>query len=176
MNILLGVCGSIAAYKSAQIVREFIKAKDEVKVIMTKSSTDFITPLTLSTLSKNPVYTDMYNSKTGEWVNHVQLSDWADVYIIAPLSANTLAKLAAGLCDNLMMATYLSCICPVVVAPAMDRDMFLHAATQNNLKTIESYGNLIIPPEEGELASGLVGVGRMAEPIDIYAYINKLFV
>lgn len=175
MRILLGMCGSIAAYKSASLARMIVKGGHELKVIMTDGAKDFITPLTMSTLSKNPVLSAMFNPQTGEWVNHVELGDWADVFIIAPLSANTLAQMAGGNCPNLLMATYLSCNCPVVVAPAMDLDMFLHSSTQNNLKTIEAYGNVIIPPEEGELASGLHGVGRMAEPETIYKTVVEKF-
>ena len=164
-KILLGISGSIAAYKSATLVRLLIKSGAEVKVIMTPSAKDFVAPLTLSTLSKNEVLSGLANNDT--WGNHVLLGRWADVFIIAPLSCNSLAKMANGLCDNILMAVYLSATCPVMVAPAMDEDMWLHPSTQHNLKTIKSFGNIIIPVEFGELASGLIGPGRMAEPEEI---------
>lgn len=173
MKVLLGICGSIAAYKSAYLVRHFIKAGHEVKVIMTQGAADFVAPLTLATLSKNPVHTQFFDKSNGVWVNHVELGNWADVFLIAPASANTLAKMANGLCDNLLLATYLSATCPVIIAPAMDRDMFLHPGTQKNIDTLESFGNTIIPPQEGELASGLEGIGRMAEPEDIFDLVVK---
>ncbi len=149
-----------------------VKEGWEVRIVMSKSSTSFITPLTLSTLSKNPVYTN-FESTNGQWNNHVELGLWADVMLIAPLTANTLAKMANGLCDNLLLATYLSTRCPVVVAPAMDLDMYIHPSTQNNLAKIQSYGNELIDAQEGELASGLNGRGRMAEPEDILAYLKR---
>ena len=161
-KILLGISGSIAAYKSANLVRLLIKAGAEVRIVMTPASKEFVSPLTLSTLSKNNVLSDL--SENDAWSNHVQLGRWADIMLIAPLSCNTLAKLATGLCDNLLTAVYLSATCPVIAAPAMDEDMWLHPSTKNNLKTIQSYGNTIIPVESGELASGLFGDGRMAEP------------
>ncbi len=169
-KILLGITGSIAAYKAAVLVRLLVKSGAEVKVIMTSSARDFISPLTLSTLSKNPVLTDLVNNDS--WANHVMLGRWADVMLIAPLSCNTLAKMATGICDNLLMAVYLSATCKVVVAPAMDEDMWLHTATKNNLQKISSYGNYIIPVESGELASGLSGEGRMAEPDKIVNWLN----
>ncbi len=172
-NILIGVTASIAAYKSAFLVRLLIKAGANVKVIMTDSAVEFITPLTLSTLSKNPVLIDFTKNKQGEWNNHVELGLWADAFIIAPASANTLAKMANGLCDNLLLATYLSAKCPVYVAPAMDLDMYKHKSTKDNLKRIESFGNKIIHPGTGELASGLFGEGRMAEPEEIIAFLEK---
>jgi len=172
-NILIGVTASIAAYKSAFLVRLLIKAGANVKVIMTDSAVEFITPLTLSTLSKNPVLIDFTKNKQGEWNNHVELGLWADAFIIAPASANTLAKMANGLCDNLLLATYLSAKCPVTVAPAMDLDMYKHKSTKDNLKRIESFGNKIIHPGTGELASGLFGEGRMAEPEEIIAFLEK---
>lgn len=172
-NILLGVTASIAAYKSAFLVRLLVKAGANVKVIMTNSSTEFITPLTLSTLSKNPVLIDFTKNKQGEWNNHVELGLWADVFVIAPASANTLAKMANGICDNLLLAAYLSAKCPVYVAPAMDLDMFKHKSTKDNLKRLESFGNRIIQPGNGELASGLYGEGRMAEPEEIMAFLEK---
>ena len=161
-KILLGISGSIAAYKSANLVRLLIKAGAEVRIVMTPASKEFVSPLTLSTLSKNNVLSDL--SDNDAWSNHVLLGRWADIMLIAPLSCNTLAKMANGLCDNLLMAVYLSATCPVIVAPAMDEDMWLHGSTKNNLKIIKSYGNTIIPVESGELASGLFGDGRMAEP------------
>ncbi len=172
-KILLGISGSIAAYKSILLVRLLIKAGAEVKVIMTPSAKDFVTPLTLSTLSKNPVLTDLFDEQS--WANHVMLGRWADVMLIAPLSCNTLSKMAHGLCDNLLLATYLSATCPVVVAPAMDEDMWKHAAIKENIKKLESFGNKIIPVENGELASGLHGDGRMAEPEQIIEFINSHF-
>jgi phosphopantothenoylcysteine decarboxylase/phosphopantothenate--cysteine ligase len=173
-KILLGVCGSIAAYKSAFLVRLLVKQGAEVKVILTQSGADFITPLTLATLSKNEVLSNFYDSK-GNWNNHVELGLWADVLVIAPASANTLAKLANGICDNLLAATYLSARCPVLVAPAMDLDMWKHGATQANIKKLESYGNSVIPVESGELASGLSGEGRMAEPENIVQCLENCF-
>lgn len=172
-KILLGITGSIAAYKTAVLTRLLIKAGAEVKIVMTPSAKDFVTPLSLSTLSKNPVLADL--AENDSWSNHVMLGRWADIMLIAPLSCNTLSKMANGLCDNLLMAVYLSATCPVVVAPAMDEDMWHHATTKSNLKKIESYGNLIIPVENGELASGLVGEGRMAEPESIAEWLNHFF-
>lgn len=172
-KILIGVTGSIAAYKAVLLVRLLIKACAEVKVIMTPSAKDFVTPLTFSTLSKNPVLTDLFNDAS--WANHVDLGRWADVILIAPLSCNTLSKMANGLCDNLLMAVYLSATCPVIVAPAMDEDMWHHPATKTNLEKIKSFGNKIIPVDNGELASGLIGDGRMAEPEKIIEYLNNFF-
>jgi len=170
-NIILGVCGSIAAYKSAVLVRLLVKAGANVKVILTSDGANFITPLTLATLSKNPVYTQYFEEETGVWSNHVELGLWADYVLIAPLSANTLAKMASGLCDNLLTAVYLSAKCPVVVAPAMDLDMWKHESTKQNIEKISSYGNLVIEPKDGELASGLVGQGRLAEPEEIVDFL-----
>ncbi len=172
-NILLGVCGSIAAYKSATLIRLLVKAGANVKVILTRDAAGFITPLTLSTLSKNPVLSEYYDERTGQWTNHVDLGLWADFMIIAPASANTMAKMAAGLCDNLLTAVYLSAKCPVYFAPAMDLDMWKHKATQQNINQLISYGNILIAPASGELASGLVGEGRMQEPEDIFSFIDK---
>jgi phosphopantothenoylcysteine decarboxylase/phosphopantothenate--cysteine ligase len=174
-KILIGVCGSIAAYKSALLIRQLIKEEAEVKVVMTTSASSFISPLTLSTLSKNPVYTEFVKNEQGEWNNHVELGLWADIMIIAPASANTLGKLANGICDNLLCAVYLSAKCPVFIAPAMDLDMFRHPSTQQNLSKLKSFGNRIIDAEIGELASGLEGKGRMAEPEHITEAIKKYF-
>jgi phosphopantothenoylcysteine decarboxylase/phosphopantothenate--cysteine ligase len=171
-NIVLGVCGSIAAYKSATLVRLLIKAGANVQVVMTPEATDFITPLTLSTLSKNPVLVDYFTPETGEWNNHVELGLWADLFIIAPASANTLAKMAGGLCDNLLTAVYLSAKCPVYFAPAMDLDMWKHTSTVENVDRLLSFGNILIKPGNGELASGLHGEGRMAEPEEIIDFIS----
>lgn len=171
-NIILGVCGSIAAYKSALLVRLLIKAGANVQIVMTPDSTNFITPLTLSTLSKKPVLVDYFKPATGEWNNHVELGLWADAMIIAPASANTLAKMANGLCDNLLTAVYLSAKCQVYFAPAMDLDMWKHFATQQNIAKLQSFGNTLIQPGNGELASGLHGEGRMAEPEDIISFLS----
>ncbi|NCD67946.1 bifunctional phosphopantothenoylcysteine decarboxylase/phosphopantothenate--cysteine ligase CoaBC [Mucilaginibacter agri] len=170
-KIVLGVCGSIAAYKSAYLVRALIKAGAEVQVVLTKSATDFITPLTLSTLSKKPALVNYFAPETGEWNNHVAFGLWADMMIIAPASADTLAKMANGQCDNLLTAIYLSAKCPVYFAPAMDLDMWIHPATQSNIAKLLSFGNIMIPPESGELASGLHGEGRMAEPDNIVDFL-----
>jgi phosphopantothenoylcysteine decarboxylase / phosphopantothenate---cysteine ligase len=172
-KILLGITGSIAAYKSVYIVRALVKAGAEVKVIMTPSAKDFVSPLTLSTLSRNPVLTDLFDEQS--WANHVMLGRWADIFLVAPLSCNTLAKMANGHCDNLLLATYLSATCPVVVAPAMDEDMWHHPSTKQNLERIQSFGNTLIPVEKGELASGLFGDGRMAEPDQIISFITERF-
>lgn len=175
-KIILGVTGSIAAYKSALLIRELVKAGAEVKVIMSDAARDFITPLTLSTLSKNPVLYQFSDDKeSGEWNNHVELGLWADILLVAPCSANTMAKMAQGICDNLLMATYLSARCPTYVAPAMDLDMYAHSSTQENLKKLEVRGDVIIYPEEGELASGLIGKGRMSEPEDIRGLLESKF-
>jgi len=171
-NILLGVCGSIASYKSAEIVRLFVKAGANVRVVMTKDATSFITPLTLSTLSKNLVLSTYSNPETGEWNNHVELALWADLILIAPATANTISKFAIGLCDNLLSAIYLSAKCLVYIAPAMDLDMWKHQTTIKNIESLKSYGNIVINPNSGELASGLNGEGRLAEPEEIIAFIN----
>jgi phosphopantothenoylcysteine decarboxylase/phosphopantothenate--cysteine ligase len=172
-KILLGITGSIAAYKAVYLVRLLVKAGAEVKVIMTPSSKDFVSSLTLSTLSRNPVLSDLFDEQT--WANHVMLGRWADIMLIAPLSCNTLSKMAHGQCDNLLLATYLSAVCPVVVAPAMDEDMWQHASTQQNLNRLQSFGNKIIPVDKGELASGLYGDGRMAEPENIIRFLGDNF-
>ena len=172
-KVLLGVTGSIAAYKSAFLVRLLVKAGAEVKVIMTPSSTDFISKLTLSTLSKNKVLVDLFDEES--WANHVMLGRWADLMLVAQLSCNTLSKMAHGQCDNLLLAVYLSATCPVVVAPAMDEDMWHHQSTRENIGKLIEFGNKIIPVDKGELASGLVGDGRMAEPEAIVRYIEDSF-
>jgi len=174
-KILIGVCGSIAAYKIAILTRLLKKADAEVQIIMTDSALDFITPLTLSTLSKNPVHKDFQANSSGEWNSHVDLGLWADLFVIAPASANTIAKMANGISDNLLLAVYLSARCPVYVAPAMDLDMYQHPATLNNIDQLHSFGNSIISAEHGELASGLVGEGRMAEPESILEVIKTHF-
>ena len=172
-KILLGITGSIAAYKSIYLLRLLVKAGAEVKVVTTPAAKDFVPTLTLSTLSKNPVLVDLFDDES--WTNHVQLGRWADVMIIAPLSCNTLAKMANGQCDNLLLATYLSATCPVVVALAMDEDMWHHPSTKSNLERIAAFGNKIIPVAKGELASGLYGDGRMAEPEQIVQYLVDNF-
>lgn len=174
-NILIGITGSIAAYKIATLVRLLVKENANVKVIMTEAATEFITPLTISTLSKNPVHVAFSNKETGEWTNHVELGLWADVFLIAPASANTLAKCVTGICDNLLQAAYLSARCKVFFAPAMDLDMYQHGSTQANLAILKSYGNEIIEPNDGELASGLNGKGRMAEPEELVDVIKREF-
>jgi len=173
-KILLGVTAGIAAYKMATVVRLFIKAGAQVKVVMTPASKDFITPLTLSTLSKNPVYSSFIDDDNDNavWNNHVDLGLWADLFLIAPATANTLSKMAHGTSDNLLLATYLSAKCPVYFAPAMDLDMYKHPSTNDTFNTLKSFGNIMIPATSGELASGLVGEGRMAEPEDIKAFIE----
>jgi len=171
-KILLGVTGSIAAYKSLLLIRLLVKEGAEVKVVMTPAAKDFVTPLSLATLAKHPVLLDLFDGDT--WANHVELGRWADLMLIAPLSCNTLAKMAQGLCDNLLLATYLSAVCPIVAAPAMDEDMWKHPSTKANLERIRGYGNHVIPVEKGELASGLYGDGRMAEPEAILAYVRAM--
>lgn len=174
-KILLGVSGSIAAYKAALLTRLLVRAGADVQVIMTKAAQEFITPLTLSTLSKRPVLSEFVRDETGLWNNHVDLGLWADLLLIAPASAHTLARLAHGLCDDLLSAVYLSAKCPVYVAPAMDLDMYRHPATRENLQRLSSYGNQIIEAEHGELASGLVGEGRLAEPERIVQVLETHF-
>lgn len=173
-KIILGISGGIAAYKTANLVRLLIKAGAQVQVIMSPASCAFITPLTLATLSKRPVYTQ-FEKDFGEWTNHVELGLWADAMIVAPATANTLAKMANGLCDNLLLATYLSAKCPVFFAPAMDLDMFAHPSTKENISKLKSYGNIEVESEFGELASGLVGQGRMAEPETIIQKMTGFF-
>ncbi len=175
-NILLGVTAGIAAYKTAHLVRLFIKSGAQVKVVMTPASKDFVTPLTLSTLSKNPVYSTFFDKnedENEEWNSHVDLGLWADYMVIAPATANTLSKMSNGICDNLLLASYLSAKCQVFFAPAMDLDMYQHPATSKSINKLKSFGNIFIPPASGELASGLVGEGRMEEPENIVAFIEK---
>ena len=173
-KIIIGITGGIAAYKINYLVRDFVKAGAEVRIVMTKPTEDFVSPLTLSTLSRNKVYTDFYDeNKT--WNNHVELALWADVMLIAPCTANTLAKIANGICDNFLMAVYMSAKCPVIIAPAMDLDMHAHPAVTRNLNIIESFGHKIIPAEYGELASGLIGQGRLAEPETIFRTVGNEF-
>ena len=174
-KILLGISGGIAAYKTTTLVRLLVKAGAQVQVIMSPAAKDFVTPLTLSTLSKNPVFSTFYSeeSTNAQWNNHVELALWADIMLIAPATANTIAKMANGICDNLLMATYLSAKCKVFFAPAMDLDMYAHPSTSINFNKLQSFGNVMIPAEFGELASGLVGQGRMAEPENIIAFIEK---
>ncbi len=173
-KILIAITGCIAAYKINTLVRDFIKNGAEVQVILTPSAKEFVSPLTLSTLSKRKVFSE-FSSQDGEWNSHVDLALWADVILVAPCTANTLAKMVNGICDNLVIATYLSAKCPVFIAPAMDLDMYIHPSTERNLKLVEEYWNIIIPAEEGELASGLVGKGRMAETETIYKTIFNFF-
>ncbi|WP_103071461.1 bifunctional phosphopantothenoylcysteine decarboxylase/phosphopantothenate--cysteine ligase CoaBC [Aquimarina sediminis] len=174
-KVLIGITAGIAAYKTASLVRLFVKASAEVKVIMTPAAKDFVTPLTLSTLSKNPVHSSFYDEKdeNAVWNNHVDLGLWADIMVIAPATANTLSKMTAGASDNLLLATYLSAKCPVYFAPAMDLDMYKHPSANNSFEKLQEFGNIMIPSESGELASGLVGQGRMAEPETIVEFIAK---
>ena len=173
-NILLGVTGGIAAYKSAFLVRLFVKKGATVKVVMTPSAKEFVTPLTLSTLSKNEVFSSFTDEEndSAQWNNHVELGLWADLFIVAPATANTLSKMAQGICDNLLLAVYLSAKCPVYYAPAMDLDMYKHPSTKATFESLNSFGNIQIPAESGDLASGLVGQGRMAEPENIVSFIE----
>ena len=174
-NILLGIAGSIAAYKAATLVRLLVKDGANVKVLMTPLAKEFITPLTLATLSKNPILVDFFNPENGDWNSHVDLGIWADLYIIAPATANTIGKMANGVADNLLLTTYLSAKCPVLVAPAMDLDMYQHPTTHKNLSILEGYGNIVIEAATGELASGLSGKGRMEEPENILEFIRRFF-
>ena len=173
-KILISITGGIAAYKINSLVRDFIKQGAEVQVIMTPSAKDFVSPLTLSTLSKRPVYTDFF-TENKEWNNHIDLALWADIMLVAPCTANSLAKMVNGICDNLVIATYLSAKCPIFIAPAMDLDMYVHPSTERNLNLAQEFGNYIIPAEEGELASGLIGKGRLAEPETILETILHYF-
>lgn len=174
-RILLGITGSIAAYKAAALCRLLKTAGAKVRVVMTPLAKQFITPLTMATLSKNPILVEFFDPENGAWNSHVSLGEWADCYLIAPATANTLAKMRAGIADNLLLTTYLSARCPVVVAPAMDLDMYAHAATQENLQALAQRGVAIVEPAEGELASGLVGKGRMSEPEQIASFLHTLF-
>lgn len=172
-NILIGVTGGIAAYKTASVIRLLVKDGAEVKVIMTHHAKDFITPLTFATLSKNPVYTEFFNPENGDWNSHVDLGLWAHLFLIAPATANTMAKMANGVADNLLLTTYLSARCPIFVAPSMDMDMLIHPSTIINIETLKAFGNTILEPASGELASGLSGKGRMAEPEEIVKEIES---
>jgi len=172
-KIIIGITGSIAAYKIPILIRLLKKEGAEVKVVMTPSAKDFVTLLTLSTLSQNPVLIDSFNPVDGDWNSHIELAAWADIILIAPLSANTLGKMANGISDNLLLTTYLAAKCPVFFAPAMDLDMYKHSSTQRNIKTIQSFGNILIEAKDGELASGLCGAGRMEEPEVIIEILNK---
>jgi phosphopantothenoylcysteine decarboxylase/phosphopantothenate--cysteine ligase len=174
-KIILGITGSIAAYKAASLARLLVKQGAEVKVIMTPLAKEFITPLTMATLSNNPILVDFFNPENGDWNSHVDLGLWADAYIIAPATANTIGKMVAGVADNLLLTTYLSAKCPVFIAPAMDLDMFAHPSTKRNIQTLKSFGNQIIDPTVGQLASGLEGKGRMEEPENIVRYIDDFF-
>lgn len=172
-KILLCVTGSIAAYKAVILLRMLIKSEAEVKVIMTQAAKDFVSPLTFSTLSKNKVLSDLFDEET--WTNHVLLGRWADIILVSPASCNTIAKMANGICDNLLMAVYLSATSPVLIAPAMDEDMWHHPATKNNIEILKKRGDQVLHVNDGELASGLIGKGRMAEPEEIIHYMNKFF-
>lgn len=174
-HIIIGITGSIAAYKAAILIRLLVKSGAEVKVIMTPMAKQFITPLTIATLAKSPILVDFYNPENGDWNSHVDLGMWADLYLIAPASANTIGKMANGIADNLLLTTYLSAKCPVLVAPAMDLDMYAHPANLKNLETLKSYGNRIVEPASGELASGLIGKGRMEEPENIVKAVENFF-
>jgi len=174
-KILVGVTGSIAAYKAAILIRLLIKEGAEIRVLMTSHAHEFITPLTLATLAKHPVLTDFFNPENGDWNNHVELGLWADAFLIAPASANTMAKMASGIADNLLLTTYLSARCPVFIAPAMDLDMLNHPATRKNIDILLGYGNTILEPATGELASGLSGKGRMEEPEILMDALKKYF-
>jgi phosphopantothenoylcysteine decarboxylase/phosphopantothenate--cysteine ligase len=174
-NILIGVTGGIAAYKTATIIRLLVKDGADVKVIMTDHAKEFITPLTLATLSKNPVLTEFFCPENGDWNSHIDLGLWANLFLVAPATANTIAKMANGVADNLLITTYLSARCPVFVAPSMDIDMLNHPSTIINIETLKAFGNFILEPVSGELASGLSGKGRMAEPEDIVNEIKDFF-
>lgn len=174
-HILLGITGSIAAYKAAYLLRFLVKEGAEVQVLISKAGKEFITPVTLSALSGKPVLSDFFDSAGGDWNSHVDMGLWADAFIIAPASANTMAKMATGICDNLLLTTYLSAKCPVFIAPAMDLDMFAHETTQQNISSLKSLGNFIIEPGSGELASGLSGKGRMEEPEQILEVLVDYF-
>jgi len=174
-KILVGVTGGIAAYKTASLIRLLVKAGAQVRVVMTDHAKEFITPLTLATLSGNPVFSGFFDPENGNWNSHVDLGQWADAFIVAPATANTIAKMANGIADNLLLTTYLSARCPVFVAPSMDSEMYKHPATSRNIEILRSFGNIILDPETGELASGLYGKGRMVEPEEIVREIEKFF-
>lgn len=174
-HIILGITGSIAAYKAAMLLRGLVKEGAEVQVIMTPSGKEFITPVTLSALSNKPVISEFFGANDGVWNSHVDLGLWADLMIIAPATASTIGKMANGIADNMLITTYLSAKCPVMIAPAMDLDMFAHPSTQRNINTLQSYGNILLEPDAGELASGLVGKGRMKEPEAILEEIVSFF-
>ena len=174
-KILVGVTGGIAAYKTASLIRLLVKAGAQVRVVMTDHAKEFITPLTLATLSGNPVFSGFFDPENGNWNSHVDLGQWADAFIIAPATANTIAKMAGGIADNLLLTTYLSARCPVFVAPSMDSEMYKHPATARNIEILRSFGNIILDPETGELASGLYGKGRMVEPEEIVREIEQFF-
>jgi phosphopantothenoylcysteine decarboxylase/phosphopantothenate--cysteine ligase len=172
-NILIGITGGIAAYKMPIVVRLLVKQEAVVRIIMTEHAREFVTPLTLATVSKNPVLSESCDPESGNWNSHIDLGMWANLLLIAPATANTIAKMAAGIADNLLLTTWLSARCPVIVAPSMDVDMLGHPATARNIETLRSYGNIILDPESGELASGLTGKGRMVEPEEIVKEIEK---
>lgn len=174
-NIILGITGSIAAYKAAFLTRLLKKEGANVKIIITPYGKEFITPVTLATLSQNAVLMDFFHHDDGTWNSHVDLGVWADVMLIAPITANTIAKMAHGIADNLLITTYLSARCPVIIAPAMDLDMFQHPTTLENIKKLESFGNIVIEPSTGELASGLEGKGRMEDPEKIVDFLAEFF-
>jgi phosphopantothenoylcysteine decarboxylase/phosphopantothenate--cysteine ligase len=174
-HIILGITGSIAAYKAATLLRGLVKEGAEVQVVITPSGKEFITPVTLSALSNKPVISEFFGANDGTWNSHVDLGLWADLMIIAPATASTMGKMANGIADNMLITTYLSAKCPVMIAPAMDLDMFAHPSTLKNIETLKSFGNIIIEPEEGELASGLMGKGRMKEPDAIVEEIANFF-
>lgn len=174
-KILVGVTGGIAAYKTATVIRLLVKEGCLVQVVMTDHAKEFITPLTLATLSKNPVLCSFFDAENGNWNSHVDLGLWADLFLIAPATANTISKMASGIADNLLLTTYLSSRCPIFIAPSMDADMLNHHATRKNIDTLRSYGNYILDAPEGELASGLSGKGRMSEPEDIVEEIRSFF-
>lgn len=174
-NVLLGVTGGIAAYKTPELVRELVKEGADVQVLLTPYAHHFVSHLSLATVSDKPVFSAYFNEQTGEWVNHVQLAEEADAMLVAPLTSNTLAKMAYGFCDNLLLATYLSATCPIAVAPAMDRDMYHHPAVQQNLHILAERGHQIIGPASGELASGQYGTGRMTQPEDLVKALKKQF-
>jgi len=174
-NILIGITGGIAAYKIATVIRLLVKQEASVRVIMTHNAKEFITPLSIATLSRNPVLTEFFDPENGNWNSHIDLGLWANIFLIAPATANTIGKMAAGIADNLLLTTWLSARCPVIVAPSMDMDMLGHPATIRNIEILRSFGTVILDPESGELASGLSGKGRMVEPDEIVTEIERYF-